>query len=111
MNPVRTRLVFASLGICFIGLLMSAMLAPVEAGNPKISVAVGQSITQRVPTTIKTVSIADSDVAPDSVFASLFHDSIWIAFSPMAASADGLRSTERSRKRCTFSSVVAVDNG
>src|SRR5215510_10262502 len=64
MNPVRTRLVFASLGICFLGLLMSAMLAPVvEAGNPKISVAVGQSITQRVPTTIKTVSIADSDVA------------------------------------------------
>jgi pilus assembly protein CpaC len=63
MNPVRTRIVFASFGICFLGLLMSAMLAPVEAANPKISVAVGQSVTQRVPTTIKTVSIADSDVA------------------------------------------------
>jgi len=63
MNPVRTRIVLASFGICFLGLLMSAMLAPVEAANPKISVAVGQSITQRVPTTIKTVSIADSDVA------------------------------------------------
>jgi len=63
MNPVRTRIVLASFGICFLGLLMSAMLAPGEAGNPKISVAVGQSVTQRVPTTIKTVSIADSDVA------------------------------------------------
>ena len=63
MNPVRTRIVLASFGICFLGLLMSAMLAPAEAANPKISVAVGQSITQRVPTTIKTVSIANSDVA------------------------------------------------
>src|SRR5262245_24808866 len=42
---------------------MSPMLAPVEAANPKISVSVGQSVTQRVATTIKTVSIADSDVA------------------------------------------------
>lgn len=64
MNPVRTRIVLASFGICFFGMLMSAMLAPpVEAANPKISVSVGQSVTQRVPTTIKTVSIADSDVA------------------------------------------------
>ena len=64
MNPVRTSIVLASFGICFLGMLMSAMLAPVvEAANPKISVSVGQSVTQRVPTTIKTVSIADSDVA------------------------------------------------
>ena len=63
MNPVRTRIVLASFGICFIGMLMSAVLAPVEAANPKISVSVGQSVTQRVATTIKTVSIADSDVA------------------------------------------------
>jgi pilus assembly protein CpaC len=41
------------------------ILASVPAGamNPKISVSVGQSVTQEVPGAIKTVSIANTDVA------------------------------------------------
>ena len=62
MNLDRTRIALANLGICFIAMLACSVLSA-EAGNPKISVAVGQSITQRVPQTIKTVSIANSDVA------------------------------------------------
>jgi pilus assembly protein CpaC len=49
-------------GICFVAALAWTVSAA-EARNPKISVAVGQSITQSVPTLIKTVSIADSKVA------------------------------------------------
>jgi Flp pilus assembly secretin CpaC len=41
------------------------VLAPglIAASNPKIRVTVGQSITQQFPNNVKTVSIADSDVA------------------------------------------------
>ena len=58
-----------------------------------------------VKTIARSVGVVESD------FVSLFHDSIWMALSPIAARADGLRSTDRSRKRCTTSNVVVVDSG
>ena len=56
------RLVLAALGLGFLTVsVLGAGIA--EARNPKIAVAVGQSMTQSTPTLIKTVSIADSKVA------------------------------------------------
>jgi len=44
-------------------LLCALVPGPAQAKNPKIKVTVGQSVTHRLDQKIKTVSIADSDVA------------------------------------------------
>ena len=60
MTSVRS--VLATWGLCLIAAL--ALTVPTaEAGNPKIKVSVGQSVTQSVANLIKTISIADSKVA------------------------------------------------
>jgi len=46
-----------------VAVLALSLPAVVSAGNPKIRVTVGQSITERFGNQVKTVSIADSDVA------------------------------------------------
>jgi len=46
-----------------LGAILLLMAVNVFAGNPKIRVTVGQSITERFGNQVKTVSIADSDVA------------------------------------------------
>jgi pilus assembly protein CpaC len=43
--------------------ILVVIVPVVAAANPKIRVTVGQSVTQKLDTTVKTVSIADSDVA------------------------------------------------
>jgi pilus assembly protein CpaC len=53
----RKRMLFALLPI------LAVMIPAIVSANPKIRVTVGQSVTQKLDTTVKTVSIADSDVA------------------------------------------------
>jgi pilus assembly protein CpaC len=60
MTSVRN--VLAAWGLCLVAAL-ALTVSTAEARNPKINVAVGQSVTQSVPVLIKTVSIADSKVA------------------------------------------------
>ncbi len=56
------RKVLSGWGLCLVAAL-ALTVSTAEARNPKISVSVGQSVTQSVSTLIKTVSIADSKVA------------------------------------------------
>ncbi|MDP3911213.1 MAG: pilus assembly protein N-terminal domain-containing protein [Gemmatimonadales bacterium] len=53
---------FQKLVIALLPILVVALPAIVSA-NPKIRVTVGQSVTQKLDSKVKTVSIADSDVA------------------------------------------------
>jgi len=46
-----------------VAFLVIALMASSVFANPKIRVTVGQSVTQKLDTQVKTVSIADSDVA------------------------------------------------
>jgi len=62
MSRGRTRLGLAAWGITLVAIAM-LVAVPAEAQRPKLSVAVGQSITQKMPTVIKTISIANTDVA------------------------------------------------
>jgi pilus assembly protein CpaC len=55
-NPRRT------LEVCAAALFF-ILLPAVSTANPKIRVTVGQSVTQKLDAKVKTVSIADSDVA------------------------------------------------
>ena len=79
----------------------------------RISIARGAQSSElyRNAANDELVYVQSGNGVVESVFVSLFHDNIWIALRPSAASADGLRSTDRSRKRWTTSSVVEVDNG
>src|SRR5438034_930337 len=52
--------------------------------------------------------MASSVGEPSRASRSLPNESICNALSPMDVSADGRRSTDRSRKRCTTSAVVAI---
>jgi pilus assembly protein CpaC len=61
MKRFGARLAIAVLGASLAVLFSTG--APAEAKTPKISVAVGQSVTQDTPGVIKTVSVADSKVA------------------------------------------------
>ena len=47
----------------FVAMLYTTFPSVSVARNAKLSVTVGQSITQKLPNNVKTVSIADSDVA------------------------------------------------
>ena len=58
MRQPRALISCVALALALIVATSAATLA-----NPKIRVTVGQSVTQKLDTTVKTVSIADSDVA------------------------------------------------
>lgn len=47
----------------FVAMLYTTFPSVAAARNRKLSVTVGQSVTQKLPNNVKTVSIADSDVA------------------------------------------------
>ena len=57
----------ARFAVAVVGVLLASLVTAIpgtaEAGNPKVNVAVGQSVTQKMPTVIKTVSIANTDIA------------------------------------------------
>ena len=61
LNRMRQSHAFLS---CLTIVVLIAVIASVPAqANPKIRVTVGQSVTQKLDSAVKTVSIADSDVA------------------------------------------------
>jgi len=62
LSRARVRLVCMVLGVALVA-LQGLGVGPAEARNPKLNVAVGQSITTRTVSLIKTVSIANTDVA------------------------------------------------
>lgn len=49
--------------VCAAVVALTILPSLAAAKNPKINVTVGQSVTHRLPTNVKTVSISDSDVA------------------------------------------------
>jgi len=61
LSRTRVRLVCMAAGVALVAL--QGLGSPAEARNPKLDVAVGQSITHRTVSLIKTVSIANTEVA------------------------------------------------